>query len=756
MKLTQDAGGHLVDLSNCDREPIHAPGHVQPHGLLLALSEPGLVVEQASANAAARLAVPLDRLVGSALLDHVRPDARDGLRAALAAPDLRDRNPLAVPLAGVTFAAVAHRHDGVLVLELEDPPPAGDASGPADHSRALQRAMTRLQDAPTFRAFCQAAAAEARAIGGFDRATVYRFDRGWNGEVVGEDKRPDLAPLDGLHFPASDIPEQARRLYHLNPYRLIPDVGYEPVPLVPEVNPRTGRPLDLSFALLRSVSPVHVQYLKNMEATASMSVSLMRGGRLWGLISCMHYAGPRHLSYADRAACQFLGSLVSVQIAVKEDSQGIEYRHRLQGVRERLLQRMAQEPDLGRALAGDPPDLLELAAAQGAAVVSDGGCATAGRAPAADRVHKLVAWLRVHADGDVFHTASLARLAPEFADLKDVASGVLAVTTSRAAGHWVLWFRPEVVQTVDWGGDPHKPVGGPGPGGRLSPRRSFELWKEVVHDTALPWQPAEAEAARLLRDAVVTVVVRRAEELTRLNTELRRSNTDLDAFAYSASHDLKEPLRGLSNYATFLLEDYADRLDAGGVGMLNTLVRLTRRMDDLIESLLRFSRLGRDGAAFEPVDLNEVLRGVLDVLKGRLAEGGVAVRVPRPLPAVRCDRVQAGEVLSNLIANAAKYGDKAERWVEVGYDEPVPREDGAAAPPVFYVRDNGIGIEDEHRHLIFRLFRRLHGRDEYGGGTGVGLAIVKKIVEHHGGAVWVDSAPGVGSTFHFTLGGTGG
>ncbi|MDY3555643.1 ATP-binding protein [Gemmata sp. JC717] len=752
MTISHDTAGHAVDLANCDREPIHIPGRVQPHGILLALSEPDLVIEQASANAAGHFGAAAEHLVGSRLLDHVHPDGRGPLRDALSAPDLRDRNPLQLPLPGVTFDGVAHRHDGVLVLELENPRPPGTAARAADHSRALQRAMTRLQDAGTFREFCQVAAAEARAIGGFDRATIYRFDAAWNGEVVGEDKRADLTPLDGLHFPASDIPEQARRLYHLNPYRLIADVGYEPVPLVPEVNPRTGRPLDLSFAVSRSVSPVHVQYLKNMDATASMSVSLMRGGRLWGLISCMHYSGAKYLPFADRAACQFLGTLVSVQIAVKEDSEGVEYRHRLQAVRERLLQRMAEEPDLARALTGDPADLLGLAAAEGAAVVSDGGCAAAGRAPATERIQELVAWLRVHADGDVFHTDSLSRLAPEFADLKDVASGVLAVTTSRAAGHWVLWFRPEVVQTVGWGGDPYKPVGEPGPTGRLSPRRSFELWKEEVHNKSLPWQPAEVEAARLLRDAVVAVVVRRAEELTRLNTELRRSNTDLDAFAYSASHDLKEPLRGLSNYATFLLEDYAGRLDVGGVDKLNTLVRLTRRMDDLIESLLRFSRLGRDGGTFEPVALDEVLRGVLDALKGRLAEGRVAVRVPRPLPTVRCDRVQVGEVFSNLIVNAAKYTDKAERWVEVGYDEPIGRPGGSAAP-VFYVRDNGIGIDEEHRHLIFRLFKRLHARDEFGGGTGVGLAIVKKIVEHHGGTVWVDSRPGHGSTFHFTLGG---
>jgi len=246
---------------------------------------------------------------------------------------------------------------------------------------------------------------------------------------------------------------------------------------------------------------------------------------------------------------------------------------------------------------------------------------------------------------------------------------------------------------------------------------------------------------------------RRAEELQRLNAELERSNRDLDAFAYIASHDLKEPLRGISSLASFLLEDYPDKLDEAGVGQLRTMMRLTRRMHSLIESLLHYSHVGRADLAMEATDLQDVIEDTLEVLAARLQEGQVDVRVPARLPTVRADRVRVGEIFHNLVANAAKYNDKAEKWVEIGC-APSPDEDGVIRY-VFYVKDNGIGVPEEHREAVFRIFRRLHGREEYGGGTGAGLTIVRTIVERHGGSIWIDSQPGVGSTFYFTLGQSG-
>ena len=252
------------------------------------------------------------------------------------------------------------------------------------------------------------------------------------------------------------------------------------------------------------------------------------------------------------------------------------------------------------------------------------------------------------------------------------------------------------------------------------------------------------------------------EELLRLNEELIRSNRELDSFTYIASHDLKEPLRGIHNYSHFLLEDYGERLEAPGREQLLTLQRLTQKMEELIESLLHYSRLGRQEIERREVALQPVLDEVCELLQPRLIESGVAVRVPRPLPTVAADPTLVSELLTNLIANAVKYNNKAEKWVEIGYQpnhEPVdnagPDQEtlsaGRRTPIVVYVRDNGIGIPPKHHETVFRIFKRLHGRDEFGGGTGAGLTIARKIVERHGGRIWLDSLPDQGTTVYFTL-----
>lgn len=306
-----------------------------------------------------------------------------------------------------------------------------------------------------------------------------------------------------------------------------------------------------------------------------------------------------------------------------------------------------------------------------------------------------------------------------------------------------------MIQTVHWGGNPEKPVEVMAGSSRLSPRKSFEIWKQTVTNTSLSWRACEISAARDLRRAIIDLVLYKVDELSRLNEELTRSNVELDSFAYVASHDLKEPLRGLHNYAHFLIEDYGDQLDANGKAKLETLVRLTQRMEALIDSLLHYSRVGRAELIRIEVDLNAELADVINLLDPRMRESNVKLQVPQPLPRVRADQARLREVFGNLITNAMKYNDKPNKVVEVGY-ESIVNSDGQESF-VFYVRDNGIGVPEEHHDTIFRIFKRLHSRDEYGGGVGAGLTIVKKIIERHGGTIWLNSQLGEGTTFWFTL-----
>lgn len=280
--------------------------------------------------------------------------------------------------------------------------------------------------------------------------------------------------------------------------------------------------------------------------------------------------------------------------------------------------------------------------------------------------------------------------------------------------------------------------------GLVAPERRF-----IAKDLALAYDLADRVAISIDNASLLAREQAARMEMAQLNAELARSNTELDAFAYIASHDLKEPLRGIHNYAHFLIEDYADKLDEAGASKLKTLTRLTQRMQSLLDSLLHFSRLGRQELSLRPVDLQRVLDGALDLLHAQVEESRVTVRMPKPLPTLTVDHRCIGEIFTNLIVNAIKYNDKAERWIEVGCAES-GNGDGAACP-VLYVKDNGIGIPEQHHEAVFHIFRRLHGREEYGGGVGAGLTIVKKIIERHGGRIWIESKVGEGTAFYFTL-----
>ncbi|BAZ54016.1 multi-sensor signal transduction histidine kinase [Nostoc sp. NIES-4103] len=737
-----------VDLSNCNREPIHIPGFIQPHGVLLALKEADLTILQISNNTFNLFGLHPEQLLNQNLGILLESDQINLLKDCLSPENFPIVNPIDFHIIIndkiVNFDGIIHRSDGILILELE---PIGSEKNNVFFKfyHLVKLAISRLQTVSTVRELSQILAKEVKKITGFDRVMVYRFDESWNGLVIAEEKPEYLTSHLGLHYPASDIPQQARKLYSENWLRIIPDAKYQPAAIVPIHNPLTEQPLDLSKSVLRSVSPLHIEYMHNMGVTASMSISIMKNQKLWGLVAC-HNQTPKYIPYEIRNTCEILGQMASLEMGVKEDSEDSEYRIKLKSFNAKLIEYMSLENNFIDGLINHEPNLLNLVNAQGATVCFNDQYFHVGNTPEQQDIQKLVEWISQNLHEDIFYTDSLAQVYPEAEKLRHVASGLMVLSISKSQKNYVLWFRPEVVQTVNWGGNPNKPVEVTANGSiRLSPRKSFELWKETVLLKSLSWKSCEVNAALELRSAIIGVVLKKADELAQLNIELERSNNELDAFAYIASHDLKEPLRGIHNYSNFLIEDYGETLNEEGKAKLLTLIRLTQRMEDLIDSLLHFSRLGRVDLSMQHTDLNIVVERSLELLSARIEEMKVEIRIPRPLPTVYCDRVQVSEVFNNLIANAIKYNDKAEKWIEIGYLDHPP------APVTFYVRDNGIGIREKHLEVIFRIFKRLHGPNKYGGGTGAGLTIAKKIVERHRGKIWVESTQDQGSTFYFTL-----
>jgi light-regulated signal transduction histidine kinase (bacteriophytochrome) len=502
----------------------------------------------------------------------------------------------------------------------------------------------------------------------------------------------------------------------------------------------------MSYANLRSVSIMYSDYLKNMGVKATLVMPLMKEGKLWGLISAMHHAEPRLIPYESRMAAEFLAHSLSLLMSAKEDAEVFERVLSMNATTERLIQALTRDPDFAKTL-GSPErlsDVLAQVGAEGAAVASASEVSSIGKTPSEEEVRELARWIGEQ-ESLVFSTDRLPAIYEPAKAFAQTGSGVLAVRMGPERPEMLLWFRPEQIEVMSWAGDPRKPVEVSETDGavRLRPRSSFALWKQSVRNRSMPWRDNEKAAVSKLRLAIGDIVIGRAEKIDRISRDLRDAQADVDSFAHAASHDLKDHLHGIHHIATLLHRKQGDRLDEEGRQQVAAILKLTQRMDTLIDALLGHARVGKTALAVENVDLDEVVDAVLLPMRQAIAEAGVDVRRPGRLGHALCNRELAQEVFASLIGNAIKYNDKADRWVEIGAEH--------AHPVRYHVRDNGIGIAEADQQTIFKIFHRLHERADYGGGAGIGLAFTRKIVERHGGRIWVTSASGEGSTFTFTL-----
>lgn len=517
-----------ADLDTCEAEPIHIPGAIQPHGVLLALDD-DLRVVMASVNVAEQLGVRAEDAVGRPLADVVGADLAAAVSGRMAAE--LSGEPLVFPLAqlpssaalaDVTADVKLHRSGARLVVELE---PIGTVTFSMSY-QSTRAAMARLAATTSVHALADQLAREVRSVLGFDRVMVYRFDEEWNGEVIAEDRREDLNSFAGLHYPASDIPAQARRLYTINWTRLIADVHYDPVPLHPVFDPATGAPLDLSFSTLRSVSPIHLEYLGNMGVGASMSLSLVIDDELWGLVACHHYSGAHRPSHDARAAAEFLGQVTSQLMAERAQSDAREARlatHLLVGEMSRRLTASVEDPI--DAMLSDPA-VLEVTGATAVAACYGGVIRTRGDVPGAEELWKIATALHTP-DEYVTQSDRLGDLIPDLDDRESAPAGALRIGSE--ADRWMLWLRPELPQVVDWGGDPTNKLLAANEDGsvRLSPRKSFEKWRQLVRGRSAAWQPWELKAADDIGKHILGLLFARSREQVAVAESLQR-NAALD------------------------------------------------------------------------------------------------------------------------------------------------------------------------------------------------------------------------------------
>lgn len=529
-----------VDLSNCDREPIHQLGTIQPIGFLITVTTDWLI-SRTSENAEDFIGRKAQDLIGEPLAEFLLPGAMHDLRnrvGALRGPDAIERLFSCELVKDGRFDVAVHMSGSHIVIEAEP----GEGL-PGDTTGMVRSLIGRLDQTPDLNAFFREGARQVRALLEYDRVMVYKFDADRSGEVIAESCKSGIGTFKGLHYPASDIPQQARLLYKRNLLRIITDVNARPVRIVPTLD-EVGRPLDLSLSMLRSVSPIHIEYLKNMGVAASLSISIIVEGELWGLIACHHYSA-RCPSFQARAISELFVQMLAMKLESRQRREIVEYERRARDISDQLLGAVASDETLLK----DPDWLADILTnaipADGVGVWINGSYAFSGTTPPTDFFRRLVRALNGTAAGKVFATDQVSTLVKGAEEHAATCAGILAIPISRSPRDYVVLFRSELVRSVRWGGDPYKPVQYGPNGPRLTPRESFAEWKELVEGRSKPFTTSELRVAETLRATLIEVVLRLADEAS---AERRQANARQELLIAELNHRVRNILgviRGL-------------------------------------------------------------------------------------------------------------------------------------------------------------------------------------------------------------------
>ncbi|MFO1248685.1 MAG: HWE histidine kinase domain-containing protein [Alphaproteobacteria bacterium] len=638
--------GQKIDLTNCEREPIHVLGNIQPFGFLLAVA-PDWMVARASANLQEFVGLAPEAALGRPLVEIFSEKAVHAIRnrvTLLRGVDAVERLfGIALTPGGAPFDVAVHFSGKLVVIEAEP------AVAEEMEASAMVRAMiARVGQADSFAAFLREGARQVRALTGFDRVKVYRFDEQGSGEVIAEALRPGVDSFLGMHYPASDIPPQARTLYLRNIFRVISDIHAVPVPVLPSLDDK-GQPLDLSLSVLRAVSPIHIEYLKNMGVKASLSISIIVEGRLWGLFACHHYA-PRLPSFAYRTAAELFGQMFSLMLESRERRESAHYESKARTAIDRMMATMAQDV----ALLDNPQWLGEMVMdtipSDGVGVCLDGAVALSGLAPGREAFGQIVALLNQKALGQVFTTDSIQTLIPDAAAYADRAAGMIAIPLSLNPRDYVVLFRSEQLRSVRWAGNPEKAVEVGPLGDRLTPRKSFELWSQLVKGLSLPFTAAERRVAEGLRIGMLDVLVRLSDAA---GAERARANERQELLIAELNHRVRNILaliRGLISQSRGNAENVE-----GFIATLDDRIKAMARAHDLITA----DRWG-------PARLSDMLEtetaAYLGAKRVRVAFDGPNLLIQ---PAAF---TSLALVFHELTTNAAKYGALSDNGtVSVGW-----------------------------------------------------------------------------------------
>lgn len=739
MEIKDIVNRDIVNLTNCEQEPIHIPGSIQPHGFLLGLKANNLKIDFCSANTAEYLNLSHLQLLGKTFAEVFGEAEANKLKQYVDKGLMLGSHLLPLTLAGVDFLCTLHKNEqGIYVLEAEQVSLIQqEANGSYDHNSQFFQYM---RDTHSLKELCQLVAEGTREITGYDRVMIYRFDKDYNGEVFAESCRKDLESFLGLHYPHTDIPVQARELYLKNLLRLISDVDYTPVPLY-TIDDAADKNLDLTFSILRSVSPIHVQYLHNMGVGATLTISLIYKKKLWGLIACHHYS-PKNLSPDIRLAAQLQGHFITSQIDVRQASEEYENAKKSNLALERMNRLPLQnEQDLQSLV--ENPDMLTLCNASGVSVQFNGQVYKSGLTPNEQQIKELGSWAAAYSNHGRFKTEKLAAHLSSFKAVSSNVSGIVYHSLNIQNDNCIIWYRPENKSEVHWAGDPAHSIIKDKNG--LSPRRSFAIWKEIVDSTSKPWLNPELETASsyayaLQRQINLLIIIREEEKYRKLSELLKETNSELENINWISTHDLQEPLRKIQLMASRLLMGQYDLTESVRDGV-KRMSNSANRMQTLLTDILKYKRLNHIDDSFEPVDISAIIEEVKLDLAETIAEKEAEIQVSA-MPIIEGMPFLLKQLFANLIINSIKYSHPDRNPVvtisEAKQPSTFEKEDTEVLYHVIYVADNGSGFEPQYAEKVFNIFTRLHTESDQRG-SGVGLALCKKIMQNHNGHITATS-----------------
>lgn len=732
-----------VDLNNCNIEPIHIPGLIQSHGFLIVVDQ-DLIIRFYSENIHNFLKLPEAPLLGQPVNSiepiigkNEPPNFINQLILFGKTNGFDQTNPFQTDIQGQPFHLIISQSDNLFLLEFE--PSQSDLN--LDIQKMVGRSISEMLADKNLQNLLNNTALQIKNIISYDRVMVYKFAEDGHGEVVAEAKNDDLEPWLGLHYPASDIPQQARELYKVNLTRLIANVHTESSRILGE-RVDAERSLDLTSSQLRAVSPIHIQYLKNMGVYSSFSISLIYHKELWGLIACHNYT-PRFINYKSRESAKLIGQILSSALEFRQDEENQLVYDRYKAAVSQLSKSMLQSISIEDALTAQSITLLDVADVSGAVLTYENSTISLGVTPDPEQLKTLIDWIGETISEPIYYTQSLSSLHPEAAAYKAVASGMFVCTISKELGEYVIWFKPEQLQKIEWAGNPEKPAEVDVEDGllKISPRKSFEAWSETVVGTSRLWGNAEIKSILRLKGEITYAINQKASEIRILNEKLKQAYEELDTFSFTISHDLKNPLTTIKSYSQLLMRDKS--MSPQSRSILDRINACSDRMDQMIREVLEYSRIGKTTLTRVPVDIGMLVDDMVRDLRLVYKVSNLELMVG-DTPVLHGDPVMISQVFSNLLSNAIKYSSHSNP-ARVSVQGTVTDSE-----IVYSISDNGIGIDIKQLPSVFELFKRMDNAKDIEG-TGVGLAIVKRIVEKHQGKVWVDSELGKGSTFYLAF-----